>query len=220
MSTAIRSRKKRELKGLFPLENGDRMSQAEFHRAYAAYPEDAKFELIGGTVFMASPLRRAHGRPHLLLGSLLELYESETPGAEALDNVTIILNEDSEPQPDLVLRILSEYGGQSIETAKDYVAGAPELVVEIALSTRAIDLHQKLDDYKRAGVQEYLVLCAEESELRWFNFRGRQQITADTHGISRSRSFPGLWIHGPALLARRRTELVSVLHEGIASPEL
>ena len=39
------------------LENGDQMTQAEFHRRYKAYPEDVKFELIGGVVHMASPMR-------------------------------------------------------------------------------------------------------------------------------------------------------------------
>src|SRR5437660_5217370 len=102
------------------------MTQEECHRSYEVYPEDVKFELIGGTVYMASPLRRAHGRRHVQLGALLEIYASATPGIEALDNVTTILGEESEPQPDLALRILSAYGGQSRETTKDYIEGAPE----------------------------------------------------------------------------------------------
>src|SRR5262249_5049943 len=38
-----------------PLEDGQRLTQPEFHRRYQAYPEDVKFELIGGVVHMASP---------------------------------------------------------------------------------------------------------------------------------------------------------------------
>src|SRR5579871_4314083 len=156
---------------LAPLYSGDRMSQAEFHRRYQAYPEDVKFELIGGIVYMASPLRRSHARRHVQLASLLERYESQTPGVELLDNATTILGEESEPQPDLALRILSTYGGQSLESDQDYVAGPPELIVEIAHSTRAIDMHQKRADYQRADVREYLVLSIEKPELRWFRFR-------------------------------------------------
>src|SRR5262245_50797056 len=63
-----------------PLENGDRMTQAEFHRRYQAYPKDVKFELIGGIVFMASPLRRRHGNYHNRLGMVFGLYEAGTPG--------------------------------------------------------------------------------------------------------------------------------------------
>ncbi len=202
-----------------PLYTGDRMSQAEFHRRYAAYPEDVKFELIGGIVYMASPLRRSHGRRHLQLGALLERYAGATPGVEALDNTTTILGEESEPQPDLALRILSAYGGQSRETEGDYVAGPPELIVEIAHSSRAIDMHQKRLDYQHAGVREYLVLCVEEPELHWFRFRPAGHLAPDAKGIYRSRIFPGLWVDGPALLASKRSRLQSVLRQGLASPE-
>src|SRR5262249_43328177 len=95
------------------LENGDRMTQAEFHRRYKACPPHVRAELIGGIVYMTSPLRRPHGNYHLKLGLALELYASGTPGVEAGDNATAILGEESEPQPDLALRILPEYGGRS-----------------------------------------------------------------------------------------------------------
>jgi Uma2 family endonuclease len=202
-----------------PLCNGDHLSQAEFHRRYLACHADVKFELIGGTVYTASPLRREHARRHVQLSSILERYESKTPGVELLDNVTTILGEESEPQPDLALRVLSAYGGQSRETKDDYVEGPPDLVVEIAQSTRAIDMHQKRRDYQRAGVREYLVLCVEEPQLHWFRFRPGGRLTSDAEGVYRSGVFPGLWIHGPALLARERTPMLAVLRQGLASDE-
>jgi len=201
------------------LHNGDHLAQPEFHRRYEAYPEDVKFELVGGIVYMASPLRRSHGRRHSQLGSILQLYSEETQGVETLDNVTTILGEESEPQPDLALRILSEYGGQSRETADDYVEGPPELVAEVAHSTRAIDLHQKRLDYQQAGVREYLVLCIEGPELIWFGFRSRGLIVPDGDGVCRSRVFPGLWIDAPALLAGIGARQIAVLREGLSSPE-
>src|SRR5437870_3691569 len=94
-----------------PLHNGDCLTQKEFHRRYETYPEDVKFELIGGIVFMASPVGWPHGTYHLKLGVALELYAAGTPGVEAGDNATTILGEESEPQPDLTLRTLAEYGG-------------------------------------------------------------------------------------------------------------
>jgi hypothetical protein len=39
---------------------------------------------------------------------------------EALDNATTVLAEDREPQPDLALRIQSEYGGQSLKRAIEF----------------------------------------------------------------------------------------------------
>jgi Uma2 family endonuclease len=202
-----------------PLYSGDRMTQAEFHRRYDAYPDDVKFELIGGIVYMASPLRRAHGRWHLQLGALLEEYAAATPGVEALDNTTIILGDESEPQPDLVLRVLSEYGGRSRETEDDYVIGPPELIVEVAHSTRAIDMHKKRLDYRRAGVREYLVVCVEERELKWFQFRPAAKLAPDPNGVYHSHVFPGLWLDGPALLAGTRRRLLATLRRGLASPQ-
>src|SRR3954468_2920787 len=96
-----------------PLAAGQRLTQKEFHRRYEAYPEDVKFELIGGIVYMASPLKRPHGTSHPKLSLVLGVYEAGTPGVEGADNMTAILGEKSEPQPDLMLRLLTECGGQS-----------------------------------------------------------------------------------------------------------
>jgi Uma2 family endonuclease len=202
-----------------PLYNGDRLTQAEFHRLYENAPDDTRFELVGGVVYMASPLRRIHAQYHPDLSAVLAGYVRKTPGIELLDNATVILGEESEPQPDLLLRILTEFGGQSREDEDGYIQGAPELVAEIAHSTRAIDMHQKRDDYARAGVREYLVLCIAERQLHWFDFKSRRAIEADADGVHRSRVFPGLWIDAPALLARRDRRLHQVAKRGIASPE-
>lgn len=198
------------------LANGDRMSQAEFHRRYEASPEDEKWELIGGIVYMASPLRLSHSRYDGRIGYLLETYGIETPGIEVIHNATSILGEDSEPQPDLAMRILPEYGGQSRTTAKDYLEGPPELVVEIAHSRRALAMHAKRDDYRASGVIEYFVLLMEEREVRWFSFPD-DEIRPNREGISRSRVFPGLWIDINALLHLDSKRLMEVLQQGLAS---
>ena len=123
-----------------------------------------------------------------------------TPGRllHELHGVTTILGKESEPQPDLGLRILPEYGGLSSNEDK-YVGGAVELVVEIAVSSRAIDLHAKRDDYKSAGVVEYLVVSVESRELFWFHFPDDTQLSPDRKGVVRSKVFPGLWVHVRAL---------------------
>src|SRR5215469_7378974 len=167
------------------LANGDRMSQAEFHRRYEACPTDEKFELVGGTVYMASPLRNPHGTYHQMFNWVFLLYQAGTPGVQTSDNITVILGEESEPQPDTTLRVLTECGGHSRLDEGEYVAGAPELVAEVAHSSRAIDMHQKRQDYERAGVQEYLVLCVEERQLYWFHFPSGQAIAANRQGIAR-----------------------------------
>ena len=47
-------------KGVPALHSGDCLQRKEFHRRYAGYPDDVRFELIGGVVFVASPVRRLH----------------------------------------------------------------------------------------------------------------------------------------------------------------
>ncbi len=48
-------------------------------------------------------------------------------------------------------------GGQTTISEDDYIEGAPELIVEVAASSAAYDLHDKLKVYQRNGVKEYLV---------------------------------------------------------------
>lgn len=201
------------------LFNGDRLTQAEFHRRYEAQPDDARFELIGGVVYIASPVGLPHGSYHTRLSLVLSLYQDATAGTEHADNTTVILDDEGEPQPDSLLMILPEYGGQTRLYRKKYILGAPEFVAEIAHSTRSIDLNQKKADYQRGGVKEYLVVCLEEQELHWFSFRPRRRILPDRHGVFRSHAFPGLWLDGPALLSRSSNRLMRTLKQGLASDE-
>jgi Uma2 family endonuclease len=201
------------------LANGDSLKQPEFHRRYAAYPDKrAVFELIGGVVYMASPLRYPHGRFDNKLSLAFGLYEAATPGVEAAGNATVILGEESEPQPDRTLRLTRDSGGQSRVNDEEYIEGPPELLAEVAYSSEAIDMNQKRDDYRRAGVLEYLVLCVEERQLHWFDFRKGNTIRPGRDGVARSRIFPGLWIDVRALLDQNATRLVKILQQGIATP--
>jgi Uma2 family endonuclease len=217
MSTLSPRRVEPSTNGLPLLVNGDRMKQPEFHRRYEAYPEDVKFELVGGVVYMASPLRLKHSDYDDEVGYILGTYRRATPGVQVLRNATTILGEESEPQPDLGLRVLPEYGGRSRTTDDDYVEGPPELLVEISYSTRALDMHAKRDDYRQTGVLEYLVVCVEEKELYWFAFPEGRRLAPDRQGVYRSRVFPGLWIDGPALLRLDSARVGEVLQQGLAS---
>ena|SRR5215813_3784445 len=89
-----------------PLEPGDRLTRAEFERRYDAMPEVKKAELIEGVVYMTSPVRyKSHGKPHSDIHGWLFNYSVATAGVELADNVTLRLDADNDPQPDLILRI-------------------------------------------------------------------------------------------------------------------
>jgi len=201
------------------LHSGDRMSRQEFHSLYEKSPDGFKAELIGGTVYVASPLRLPHGTNHPVLSGLLFIYQVATPGVELGDNTTVLLGDESEPQPDLFLRVLPEYGGQSKTSADEYVDGAPELVAEVAHSSRSIDLNAKREDYARYGVLEYLVVNLADRRLHWLDLRTGRELSPDSDGVVRVRCFPGLWVHAEALLAKDYGRLMAALQEGLATPE-
>jgi hypothetical protein len=219
MNTASRSGEGKAARLVPFLVNGQRMKQPEFHRRYEACPPHEKWELIGGIVYMTSPLRYPHGLYDQKLGFVLEYYSMETPGVEGAHNATAILGEESEPQPDLSLRIATDCGGRSRINEDEYLEGAPEFIAEIAYSSIDIDMHRKREDYETSGVAEYLVVCIEEQELHWLDFRTGQPMRPTREGVYRSCVFPGLWIDSAALLARDSKRLIQVLQRGLASPE-
>lgn len=170
---------------------------------------------------MSSPMKRRHGRHGLRLSQWLAGYEDATPGAEALEGVTGILDRDSELQPDGCLLILPEYGGQTWEDEKGYVNGAPEWVGEVSDSTESIDRNRKKSDYEKAGVREYMIAAVRTRQVFWFvRRRGKfKEMFPDADGIFRSEIFPGLWLDAPAFLKRDGKRVLAVLRQGLASPE-
>jgi len=195
------------------------MSAKEFERIYRLMPEDFRAELIGGTVYVASPVKRPHATCHPALTTLFFLYAGRTPGLETGDNGTIRLGEDSQPQPDLHLRVLPEYGGRSRTTKDEYVEGPPELVAELAYSTRAIDFHAKKSDYAIHGVLEYLVVSLRDGVVKLFDLQEGKEIPCAADGLLRSRVFPGLWIDVDALLARDFSRFTAALEKGMSTAE-
>lgn len=200
--------------------SGDRMTRDEFHRVYQQSPSNFRAELIGGIVFVPSPVSRRHGRLHSLLNFALMLYRGRTPGVEVLDNATLLLDDQSEPQPDLLLRVLSEHGGQSQTTSNgDYVVGAPEFVLEIAYSSRSVDLHAKRDDYARCGVKEYLTWSVKDDSFAWFDLVRGSERSLPTDGVVRSFAFPGLWLDSDAVRADDLPRLTTTVEAGLVTPE-
>ena len=200
------------------LHNGDHLSRQEFHRLYEQTAEDFRAELIGGIVYVASPVGAQHAEFHPMLSAVFTAYAGNTPGVAVGDNGTVLLGEESEPQPDLYLRIVPECGGRSGIEGR-YVSGPPELVAEIAHSSRAIDLHRKRDDYRRYGVLEYLVLSLKDSRLRWFDLSADREVFCGPDGIARVRTFPGLWVNAAALMRKDYRLLMDTAQLGLSAPE-
>jgi Uma2 family endonuclease len=207
--------------GLEPegLAQGDNLSREEFLRIWEQLPNLKRAELINGIVYMPSPLALDHGLMNKRLSYWLATYELATPICQNAGDVTWFMQK-SAPQPDEFLRLLPEHGGQS-RTEGKYPAGAPELAAEVASSSAAYDLHQKLELYLDAGVQEYLVVVLRKREIRWLRrVENRYQLLeSDSSGVFRSLVFPGLWLNAPALLKDDMKAVLETLQEGLHSPE-
>jgi hypothetical protein len=205
-----------------PLENGDRLTRAEFERRYDAMPHLKKAELIEGVVHMPSPVRHDHhGGPHILLDGVFMVYSAATPGVDASDNASIRLDTDNMPQPDGILFVRPDHGGRVRIDADGYISGAPDLVGEISASTVSIDLGTKLTVFRRNQVQEYVVWRVLDQAVDWFAWRqgNYERLPMSPDGIVKSEVFPGLWLDVPALLRRDGQRVIEVLHEGLRSPE-
>jgi Uma2 family endonuclease len=214
MSTAERTRPPRTLP---PLVAGQRLDQPTFHERYEAMPPETRAELVGGIVYMPSPMRIDHGETGCIVIGWMDRYVRFTPGIRGADVATVKLDRAGEPQPDGFLFIPAELGGQAGVDEERYLTGAPEFVAEVARSSRSFDLNEKKADYERAGVQEYLVVELDPNRIHWFIRRGNQfqKMRPGPDGIYRSKVFPGLWLDPQALFAADRARRDEVLEEGV-----
>jgi Uma2 family endonuclease len=193
------------------LEAGDRMTREEFHRIYEMSPRLKHVELIEGVVYMPSPIRvERHGEAQLAVLGWLAAYVARHPEVGASGPATVLLDRDNEPEPDAVM--WRRAGGAAAVTEGGYLSGPPELVVEIAASSRSIDLGDKFRAYRRNGVQEYIVWLTGENRLLWFSLQDGDyvELSPDESGVIESKAFPGLRLDLPALL---RFDLAAVLAE-------
>jgi len=204
-----------------PLESGDHLTRPEFERRYVAMPHIKKAELIEGVVYLASPVRITHGWPHAQIMAWLGAYCAATPGVDFGDNATVRLDIDNEPQPDALLRIEPSVGGQSEIGEDDYVEGAPEFIVEVAASSAAYDLHEKMNAYRRNGVQEYMVWRVYDRQIDWWQLdEGEYQpLTPDDDGIIHSQVFPGLALNVPAILTGDLATVLATLQSALSADE-
>jgi len=207
---------------ILPLATGDRLTRDQFEQRWAGMSGVKRAELIEGVVYMPTAIRLdEHGEPHALIVAWLTNYAARTPGVRAADNASVRLDLDNMPQPDGLLRIDEQHGGQPRCGEDGYLEGAPELVIEVSASSTSIDLHDKLHVYRRHGVREYLVWRVLERAVDWFALReGRfEPVSSPDDGVHRSAIFPGLWLDCQALLAGDGGRLFDVLQQGLDSRE-
>jgi len=203
-----------------PLRTGERLTRHEFERRYLANPHIKKAELVEGVTQVREPVGfHTHARPHSSIAGLLFNYAAYTVGVSAMVEPTLRLDRNNEPQPDAALLIEAAAGGQSRVDEDGYIAGAPELVVEVAASSAARDLQRKFHAYWRNGVREYVVWRTLDNRIDWFELADGQfkPKLPDSKGLIHSTVFPGLRLAVPELLANNVAGALEALNEGIGS---
>ncbi len=216
------------------LREGDRLTAAEFLRRYEADADVTRAELIGGVVYVnarksgdvspdqdMSPISNVfHSTPQFRLTGLLAVYAVSTPGVDGGGPTTIHIGGANLPEPDAHLRLLAECGGASDNTPDGYLAGPPELLIEVANTSVGRDMGPKYDAYQTAEVAEYLVWRTAHREVLLFaHRRGAYRPVTPVEGILHSLAFPGLWIDAAAMVAGDFPTTMATLQLGLASPE-
>jgi Uma2 family endonuclease len=129
-----------------------RWSRLEYERLIdlGAFRPGEQIELVGGALLVREPQGRPHSTAIRLVAAALRAAFGPRWSIEA--QLPVALDEDSEPEPDVTVVA----GGP-----RDYLASHPSrpaLVVEIALSTLALDRGEKASLYARAGIADYWIV--------------------------------------------------------------
>ena len=191
------------------LKNGDRMDREEFHRRYLECGDIQGIELIEGVVYMPMPISFTnHAEPQHFAQMWIGTYALRNPAVRASGPASVFLDNRNQPEPDAILFSL-DHGNLRRD---GYVEGAPQLVVEVAHSSRNRDLGGKYTSYERNGVLEYIVWRVEQHAIDWFQLRDGhfERREPDENGIIESEVFPGLRLNVDLIL---NGDLVGVLAE-------
>ena len=201
------------------LVTGERLTVEEFLRRWEDLPELKNAELIDGVVYVPSPVSLNHGSLDFLIHVWLGYYAQATPGCKGGSNSTWLML-GSAPQPDAYLRILPSRGGQSGNEGP-LGAGAPELAVEICVTSTEIDFGPKLALYQRAGVREYITVEQLGQRMIWRVLENGAYVaqTLPPDGVVRSQVFQGLWLDLAAFWANDGAKMLAVLNAGLASQD-
>ena len=156
------------------------------------FPPDARVELIEGEIIEMSPI----GSRHAAAVDVTVLSLMQQTGRVAIVRVQnpIVLNDVSEPQPDIsLLRYRPDFYRDAHPRPNDVL-----LVIEVADTTVHYDRNVKVPLYARAGIAETLLFNLPDDRLEYFSEpdRGVYQVNQI---LSRDERFESTTVPGLAL---------------------
>ena len=163
------------------------------HADLLVMPDDGKRrEIIDGEMFVTPSPRFRHqevlGNLHVALRNYVK---SHRIGTVTLAPMDVILSDYDVLEPDLLI-VLNEHR----PIIKDWVHGAPDLVIEVlSPTTQAIDRGPKLKAYARFGIPEYWIVDPEKNAVEVYRLKERSYQPPQVLGqdeILTSPLLPGL----------------------------
>ena len=136
-----------------------RWTRLEYERLIdlGAFGPDDRLELLGGQLVVREPQGHLHSTGIRLVARALRAAFGPSWNIDA--HLPVSLDEESEPEPDVTV-----VGGGP----RDYLASHPTrpvLVVEVALSSLALDRGEKASLYARAGLADYWIVNLVDNVL-------------------------------------------------------
>ncbi|WP_010185492.1 Uma2 family endonuclease [Sphingomonas sp. PAMC 26605] len=139
-----------------PHKVGLRVEDFLLLNASGAFDDYGKTELIDGDIYVMNAQFSEHAGAKSRLAFALTVRLREIGSdLELMTEVAIRLNDDSMPEPDIVLHRWRGEGPVPVESVA--------LVIEVSDTTLANDLGRKSDLYAAAGIPEYWVIDLNES---------------------------------------------------------
>ncbi|CAG1771424.1 hypothetical protein BAC3_01806 [uncultured bacterium] len=142
------------------------------YQDYLQLPEDKRYEIIDGDLFMVPSPNESHQRMLVILTSIfLNHVKRNKLGSVYCAPFDVFFSEEDIVQPDI---IFISHENKKIIT-KDNIKGVPGLIVEIfSPSTFKRDIGIKKKLYARHDVQEYWVVDPEHETVEVFLLRGKE----------------------------------------------
>jgi len=130
---------------------------------YLKTPDDKRYELIGGELFMTpSPITKHQRISRELAFALLQFAKKEKIGEVFYAPFDVYLDKENVVQPD-ILYVSQE---RLMIIGEKNIQGAPDITVEIISESSAYrDLVQKKKLYARFGVKEFWVVIPEQETV-------------------------------------------------------
>jgi Uma2 family endonuclease len=147
---------------------------------YLKTPDDKRYELIEGELFMTPSPIPQHQRISRKIEFMLEKFVNENALGEVFyAPCDVYLDNENVVQPDILFiskERLNIIGEKNIQ-------GAPDLAIEIiSESTAYRDLVQKKKLYAKFGVKEYWLIIPEEGSVEIYTLKDKTYQLLKTYG--------------------------------------